>query len=191
MKKNYVRTHDLDWFFIISGKPIHVASVGGDLPKGIKSLKLLREWQKKVENITSRVKVELNRAFIAQQVIQKDYNYFNDKDFDPDIILQENDFIKELDYYGLSVQEKMYYNSFVSMAIRGFYSFDRNLHDEKHETYHIVAKAIHPNKDLLKMLKEAGVPSIETNDINLDDDMDQLNNIELVKIIDNIMNSAR
>ena len=77
------------------------------------------------------------------------------------------------------------------MAVRGFYSFDRNLHDEDNNTYHIVARTICPNNELVKMLKESGVPVIETNDINLDGDMELLNNVKLVEIIDNIIDSSR
>ena len=72
MDNNYIITHDIDWFFIISGKPIHVASAGGDLPKRIKSLKQLREWQRKVGVVPFRSEVELNRDYITRNIIQKD-----------------------------------------------------------------------------------------------------------------------
>lgn len=186
MNNNYIITHDIDWFCIISGKPIHVASAGGNLPKSVKSLKQLHDWQRKVGEIHFRSEVELNRSYISQNIIQKDYN-----GFDYDYFPQENDFIIELDNYGLNIIEKEYYNTFVEMAIRGFYSFDRNLHDEDNNTYHIVARTINPNRELLEMLKESGVPMIESSDINFDGNMESLNNIELVKLIDSITDPLR
>ena len=181
MNTNYTRTHDIDWFYIISGKPIHVASAGGELPKGISSLRLLHEWQQKVELLPVSSEVVLNRDFIMQQVIQRDY-----EGFDVNLIPEENDLIEELDYFGLSMPEKLYYNTFILMAMRGFYSFDRTFHTENgSEVYHLVAKPKNDDAEVLKAITQIGIPVVETDGINFEKDLSLIVEKPLIQLINN------
>lgn len=184
MNNNYIKTHDIDWFYIISGKPIHVASAGGELPKGITSLKSLHEWQQKVELLSTKPNVVLNRDYIGKQVIQRDY-----EGLDITLVPEENDLIKELDNYNLSMLEKLYYNTFVSMAMRGFYSFDRTFHAENGlEVYHLVAKPKNDDIEVLKAITQIGIPYVDIDGINFEKDMSLIIEKPLVRLINNCYN---
>lgn len=180
MNTIYTKTHDIDWFYIISGTPIHVASAGGELPLGIKSLKELRMCQRLIDELPPEAEVILNKRYVSQ-IIQKDYREFEGNLFPP-----KNDLNPDMDDT-LSLAEKCYYNTFFSMAQRGFYSFDRNIDvdGEDKELYHLVAK---PKREVnMEKIQKLGIPSLEKVDILFDFSSTE---IPLVQLINDIIKSS-
>lgn len=180
MNTKYTMTHDIDWFYFISGKLIHVASAGDKLPKGIKSLKYLHDIQKKIDLLPEEYNVELNRDYITHKIIERDYQnlYVDEESFDKDVEL-------ELTNYHLTKAEKLYYNSFVYYARRGLYSFDRTDINSDESIYHLVAKPISSKKRHNKFVEIKGIPHINTNAINLNAKIEKIVEIDLIHIIDN------
>ena len=183
MNNNYTKTHDIDWFYSISGYPIHVASAGGRLPKGIRNLGMLRKLQIAIDALPERFDVELNRDYIRNTIIEKEYSYFT-----PDLFPENNDFDNNLGKYNLNFEETMYYNTFIYFALRGFYSFDRNLSEDKDEVYFWVARPKIDTdeviRDLTKTLIDIGLPTVQTDRVKFDFNYEQLINIPIIEIID-------
>lgn len=114
----YIYSKDIDWFCIIGDVFCHVASAGGMIPDVINDREKLRDLQKRV--------------------------------FDSDFIFQEEDIVVNevfLDQHFGDDKEarKAYMLSFMSMARKGFVSFDRtNVMDLNDQTYHIVCYPKNP-----------------------------------------------
>lgn len=103
----YLASHDIDWFCIINDTPIHAASNEGDLPYNIKHNAL-----KNREN--------QNYAF------SREYKYnFNEIEIN---FNQLNRIIKTPEDYSpfeIIEMKNNYLRTFIDMARRGFYSYDR------------------------------------------------------------------
>lgn len=105
-RKDYMLTHDIDWFFQCKGKVYHVASNGGIIPKEIMARENA-ELQEKVYNYTVSNESEciINRNFIQENIL--------------------NDLDNE--YPSCEQQFSDYIESFVAMAKKGFISLDRSI----------------------------------------------------------------
>lgn len=116
----YIYSKDIDWFCIIGDVFCHVASAGGMIPDSINDREKLRGLQKRV--------------------------------FDSDFIFDEEDIVvNEVflnQHFGNDEEARMAYMlSFMSMARKGFVSFDRtNVMDLNDQTYHIVCYPKNPIK---------------------------------------------
>lgn len=112
---SYLFNHDIDWFCVINGVFIHVASAGGSLPNLINDDKQLRNIQHQVAllpDIYSEEEIEYNETAIAKVI---------------------NTNVAESRIY--------YVESFAAMARKGFVSFDKTfIEDEKDNRYHLVCK---------------------------------------------------
>ena len=143
---DYLHTHDIDWFVIINGKLVHVASAGGSIPEGITKNLLLSVY------------------YVANLPITNDVQ---------EIETIKEDFLSNL--LGLQTLEERenYMSTFKSIAQKGIYSFDRtNIEDAFDNNYHLVAwpqnsPAFISPRDLL--LESNPILSIESNEINFDD----------------------
>lgn len=114
----YIHSKDIDWFCIIGGVFCHIASAGGLLPDIVNDREKLRDLQKRVfesDYIFEEEEIVVNRAFLNQQ-----FGYNQEAQSD-------------------------YLASFVSMARKGFISFDRtNVMDLSDQIYHIVCYPQNP-----------------------------------------------
>lgn len=114
----YLYSKDIDWFCIIGDVFCHVASAGGMIPDSINDREKLRGLQKRV--------------------------------FDSDFIFDEEDIVvNEVflnQHFGDDKEARIAYMlSFMSMARKGFVSFDRtNVMDLNDQTYHIVCYPKNP-----------------------------------------------
>lgn len=91
LTENYMLTHDIDWFFIINRKPVHLASNGSLLPFAIDKQEL-RFWQHRVAehpNIYNAEHIRYcdeNLAIIASQnqenISRGEGEEFHDIEFD-------------------------------------------------------------------------------------------------------------
>ena len=126
----YVESRDIDWFAIINGKYIHVASAGGYLPKKINNRKKLRDEQAAVHKLPFIY--ERDEIIVNEELLRKE-KHLEDKE--------------------------AYIESFVCMARKGFISFDRtNIADQTDSMYHIVCypndmktRVLHIGLDLLEI----------------------------------------
>lgn len=122
--KNYMLTHDIDWFCIINGVYVHVASAGGDLPERMRDREELRQLQYNVnraEYIFNENEIEYNEQFLSARF----QNYEG-----------RSDYIK----------------TFTEMARKGFVSLDRtNWNNPDDNTYHIVCRPPRKNQDNIQL----------------------------------------
>jgi hypothetical protein len=127
--RNYQLTHDIDWFCLINGVSIHAASNGGLLPNKYCSTSELRGIQQVVNGLDENFEYGINRNIEIQsnpylEDLGQDFYYY----FPETIGL--------FDDIPLTNSQKAYYWSFVKMAKKGFFSFDRS---KKSNAYNIVA----------------------------------------------------
>lgn len=119
--EDYIAAKDIDWFCVINGYYVHVASAGGVLPEVINDRDKLRTLQHNVfmaPDIFTDDDIEVNTQFLNTRFGNKPNS---------------------------QVQIDNYLASFKAMARKGFISFDRtNLSDTKDNTYHVVCKPIYP-----------------------------------------------
>lgn len=107
----YLLTRDIDWFFELNGKPVHVASAGGELPTVINDRDKLREIQHVVSTLA-------------------DINTTDDIYINPKLVNRLRDNNIALDDY---------LQSFMEMAKKGFISVDRsNIGNPNDSMYHVV-----------------------------------------------------
>lgn len=115
---------DIDWFCFINGFPIHVASNGGELPKNLYSTKEFENIFNLVQNIESKpLNWRINLEFVNSH--RKDYNYINKIDE----LEQKKFLLSDLTNTDESIKldpiQIAYSWSFIEMAKKGFFSFDR------------------------------------------------------------------
>lgn len=96
---SYLFSHDIDWFCMFYGLPIHVASAGGRIPDEINDVDKLRSLQHQVEM--------LPLVFEEDDIV---YNEFG---------------IGQVLGNALEAGREDYIRSFARMAQKGFFSFDR------------------------------------------------------------------
>lgn len=121
---NYMFTHDIDWFCIVNGSYVHVASAGGLLPEEMRDRDTLRELQYQVSvapDLFSDNEIEYNEKFLNNR-------FENGKG------------------------REDYVRSFRDMAKKGFTSMDRtNVSDPESNTYHVVCC---PNSNLTPLCED-------------------------------------
>lgn len=117
LRKEYITTRDIDWFCRINNIWIHAASASGELPNKVNNNKSLPRIQHLVSQLPDIFDIEqllFNESFL--------YSRFNNSE-------------------NRQEQESNYLDSFISMAKKGFSSFDRtnlgNIFDNK---YHFVVR---------------------------------------------------
>lgn len=112
--KIYLLTHDIDWFCKIGNIPMHFASNCGKLPKRVNDRDVNRKLQEKVigvPNLVEREQVIINTEYVRTRLGNElSENAFND-----------------------------YVRTFVEMAMKGFWSFDR-INEDGVDIYIWIAK---------------------------------------------------
>lgn len=120
----YQLTHDMDCFFVLNGDATHIATNGGMVPAKLGTVEELRVIQTKVANMERAFGYDLNMDYLStlqaedfpsQQELAdvgKGENLFES--------LFENDEYRDIPFHW-----KVYSHSFVEMARKGFWSFDR------------------------------------------------------------------
>lgn len=134
---SYQYSMDIDWFYIDHGLPIHAASNGGHLKHELYTVEELQEVQRLVAQIQPTFDFVLNEADIINRMSQ-----FYDDDSVEELLENRESFMTEGFYFPVASYPNVprwfpfYCNSFIQMARRGFYSFDR---DEETDEYFLVA----------------------------------------------------
>lgn len=115
----FQRSHDIDWFARIGHTYIHALSFGGLLPVEVnnreRNFVILRHAYRRTYN--SQIKMVVNDAYIERRIRPQ---------------------AKGNDAIDFERRKERYLRHFIDMAKRGFWSFDRDLYDEK--KYHLIAK---------------------------------------------------
>lgn len=149
---DYIAAKDIDWFCVINGFYVHVASAGGALPEAINDREKLRTLQ--------------HNVFIAPDI-------FADEDIEVN-----THFLNTRFGNNLAPQEQIdnYLLSFKAMARKGFISFDRtNILDSRDNKYHVVCKPINPIMiqgigELVKYrIQDQNLLSVTSTNVNLID----------------------
>ncbi len=121
----YQLTHDIDYFFIQDfgneAKSIHIASNGGVMPDRLGSMAFIQKCQNQAFTLPMQFDYVLNMDYL---------NQLNAEDFPSPEEMAESNFMNtahysQFDNLTLSHHIKLYAYSFVEMARRGFWSFDR------------------------------------------------------------------
>lgn len=114
---------DIDWFCFINGCPIHIASNGGPLPHGLYTPTTLTEAFNAVQASESSFDWDINREFIRSQI--EAYGYTREFDIHNRETLLLPKFINRDKYDDMTIEQIAYSWSFIEMAKKGFFSFDR------------------------------------------------------------------
>lgn len=117
------KSTDIDWFCFINGCPIHVASNGGALPRNLYTSNGFIKAFNAVQKLEAECKWTINHKFVESKRSAYDYIQSFDENEQKKILL--TDFINPDDYKNLSPTDIAYSWSFIEMAKRGFFSFDR------------------------------------------------------------------
>lgn len=137
-----IKELDIDWYCLIHGKPTHIASMGGMIPKRFRDRKKLRLQQDMVAMMIPFVEVKLNMENIQNQIADG-YEYLQDKMIKEAIedANRNNLGFAYLNDYELPV--RLFASTFVEKAKRGFRSFARREGAERNE-YILIAEPINP-----------------------------------------------
>lgn len=121
---DYQLTHDMDCFFVLNGIPVHIATNGGIVPTKLGSVEELQSMQRNVANMEGSNKFGLNTSYLFT---------LNAEEFPSQEDLSRIDVDKQAfgtlfndsEYSNIPFHWKVYSHSFVEMAKKGFWSFDR------------------------------------------------------------------
>ena len=121
----YQLTHDIDYFFIQDfgdeAKPIHIASNGGVMPDRLGSMAFIQNCQKQAFALPMQFDYVLNMDYLNQLKAEE----FPSTEEIAESGFMNTDHYTQFDNLNLSHHTKLYAYSFVEMARRGFWSFDR------------------------------------------------------------------
>jgi hypothetical protein len=135
---NYQYNHDIDWFCKVLEYPVHLASNGGRLPRLSYTINELVELQHMVANMNQSFRCVVNTRYLEDYLQQGRYyegiDELSEEEFR--MMLPEQFEISE-EIRNLSRPVLLYAWSFIEMAKRGFFSFDRK--DGDGNEYHLVA----------------------------------------------------
>ena len=119
-----LKSNDIDWYCLINGNPVHIASMGGLIPSDFRERKELRQIAEFVIQLPYSSEVDLNIDFIREQT-QTGYSYL-DKNGVSEIAEEIFGTFPSYNYHqNLLMKEKMFAYSFIEKGRRGFYSYAR------------------------------------------------------------------
>lgn len=116
----YMNTRDIDWFGIVNGRYIHVASCGGLLPSEINDESYLRDLQYEVAMLDDIHNEDGSIVAVSHndQYLQQRFSAYENR--------------------GEAIE--LYKNSFDSFARKGFWSFDKeNINDSEDFHYRLIS----------------------------------------------------
>lgn len=172
----YQYTHDIDWFCLIDDVPVHLASNGGELPDDSYKASELVSIQRQVPALEPIYKYELNMPYLEQ--------YLNDGRYDDlrdvDDFLTQSQMPETAEMRGelpnLPLHWRAYCWSFIEMAKRGFFSFDRTVNDKDRDgIYHLVAYPIYDREELIVSGIKSKLVSYDSGYHNFSDWLNQMN----------------
>lgn len=134
--KNYLFTHNIDWYACIDGTWIYAASRGGLLPEIVDNESMLPKFQGICSNLPDIV--NKGDIVINQELI--DVRYQRAVEFYEQRLENNHDCQEFLHEYSLQVFSKRFTELFVEKVCKGFYSFVRlDIDDPFSKEYRLVA----------------------------------------------------
>lgn len=116
--RNYMLSHDIDWFCSINGWDVHLASAGSYIPQFANDLSTNRKNQR--------------QAYTSEHLFEKDQIIVNEPYVKKRLESSTDDKL-------YSHKREMYIRSFVDMAQRGYISMDHNNFDIDSTDYVVIA----------------------------------------------------
>ncbi len=143
LSERQIKELDIDWYCLIQGKPVHIASSGGMIPEQFRDLKELRFKQDRVANMEPIAEAKLNIENIQTQ-IQEGYEYLQDEMISAAIVdaNRTNPGFVYLRDYELPV--RLFASTFVEKARKGFRSYIRKEGVEGKDEYILIAEPTKP-----------------------------------------------
>lgn len=186
LSKKYIESHDIDWFCIINGIFVHVASDGGALPN-LQRFWHLRELQLFVAHLPVKHKYEIS----PEIYVNKDNDLENLTEDNFKKVFPEAEDIPSFGQYSNNTS-KAYLWSFINMARRGFYSFDRvGTNDNGVDMYSLVAWPTDEVENLDLPTKDQISVKIASKDFDLQrlESGARINLVEMINLTVNICRS--
>lgn len=175
--EKFQKLNDIDWFCILDGTPIHVASAGDLLPDmyaDYKSVAFMKSILKSILTLPLVFCYKLNDNYLDNHVLNEGYEYLGEHD-NPIGQDMDDDWLNIMTH-NEPLPKKLYSTSFVEMARRGFYSFDKT--ENKEGEYHLVAYPLNGTIDV----QSIDVPYVENANLDFTNPY-SLVNIRLVELI--------
>lgn len=149
---SYQYSMDIDWFYIDDVFPVHAASNGGYINYELYTVSQLQEVQRLIQALPMNYDYELNVDGIIANMSDKYDEEVENQLLENHDVLLPRDFELPVARYGNEPRWLQFYShSFIQMAMRGFYSFDRN---EDTNEYYLVAKPIiKPSQQALEFIE--------------------------------------
>ena len=124
LTERQIKEQDIDWYCLINGRPAHLASMGGMIPKKYRDRDELRLQQHAVAMIEPFAEVRLNDAAIKTQTAVG-YEYLQDAMISEAVAdaNKDNPGFAYLKDYEMPI--RLFASTFVEKARRGFRSFAR------------------------------------------------------------------
>lgn len=173
--KSYMQIHDIDYFCIINGVPVHIASEGGRIPDILNNKEILQEQCHWVYGLpdTYNNEIQTNDNKIEEIINDGGYEYLTE--------------LKPEQSKRHDTAKEMYYSSFIKMAQKGFYSFGKSNPDNPEDPYyHIVAWP--QNKCLTSLLSSFlepdYIPKFDIPELDFSKNISSLVNLKLVELIE-------
>ena len=141
----YQQSHDIDWFAKVGNIYVHAMSFGGRLPVEV------NEQTVNTELLMAAYQIEVAEDSKAELFINNEY-----VDSRLSLMIENNT-------NGDGVRER-YLRHFEEMAKRGFYSFDRDLNDER--LYHMI---VWPAKSIAPKWEVNNVPHLLEDGLDLNE----------------------
>lgn len=124
---HYLKSHDIDLFFRSGTQLIHCATNGGIIPASLNIIKNINDVKRiawNLENIIPIGKLDINEQHIDSIVSQQ-------REFVHRLYEQNESRIEAFDP---ELCRRLYLSSFIEMAMKGFYSYDRLIGQTENET---------------------------------------------------------
>lgn len=124
LTERQVKEQDIDWYCLINGRPTHIASMGGLIPKKFRDREELRFQQDSVALMEPFADVKLNTDAIKTQIAEG-YEYLQDELIRAAVVEvnRDNPGFAYLNDEELPI--RLFVSTFVEKARRGFRSFAR------------------------------------------------------------------
>lgn len=183
--EEFQRLNDIDWFCIIDGVPVHVASAGDLLPAMYASNGSPASMKSILSDVLKQpleYDYKLNDEYLDGHVLNEGYEYLEEQG-NP-IGQDMGDDWRSIMTKNESLRKRLYATSFVEMARRGFYSFDKT--EDKEGDYHLVA---YPSKGM-KDWHLLDVPNVKGANLDFTNP-ETLVNIRLVELINELRQDGR
>ena len=124
LTKKEQENNDIDWYCSINGHSVHIASMGGLIPKQFCERAPLRELEETVIKLPYISEVELNEDVVTQEA-KVGYGYIDRYDLSKYIEEKLAEFPSFNYNPNWNLSTRLFTYSFVDKARKGFYSYAR------------------------------------------------------------------